>query len=132
MGSRIIHMIHETPSILLYRAVERPDHPSIGKDIGEVIGLGKMGIPLEGDLQKAGGDIIIDFTNPKTYSTAGICERDRFGYCHWDDRFEPRANGESQGPFEERPVRFLAEHERGSERHVQDRPRSCQGFGSGV
>jgi len=66
MGSRIIHMIHETPFILLYRAIERPDHPSIGKDIGEVIGLGKMGIPLEGDLQKAGGDIIINFTNPKT------------------------------------------------------------------
>ena len=66
MGSRIIHIIQETSSISLYRAVERPDHPSIGKDIGEVIGLGKMGIPLEGDLQKAGGDIIINFTNPKT------------------------------------------------------------------
>jgi len=66
MGSRIIHIIHETPSISLYRAVERPDHPFIGKDIGEVIGLGKMGIPLEADLKKAGGDVIINFTNPKT------------------------------------------------------------------
>jgi len=66
MGNRIIHMIHETPSISLYRAVERPDHPSIGKDIGEVIGLGKMGILLEGDLKRAGGDVIINFTNPKT------------------------------------------------------------------
>jgi 4-hydroxy-tetrahydrodipicolinate reductase len=66
MGSRIIHMIHETPSLSLYRAIERPDHPSIGKDIGEIIGLGKMGIPLEGDLKKAGGDVIINFTNPKT------------------------------------------------------------------
>jgi 4-hydroxy-tetrahydrodipicolinate reductase len=66
MGSRIIYIIHETPSISLYRAVERPDHPSIGKDIGEVIGLGKMNIPLEGDLKKAGGDVIINFTNPKS------------------------------------------------------------------
>jgi 4-hydroxy-tetrahydrodipicolinate reductase len=66
MGSRIIHIIHETPSISLHRAVERPGHPSIGKDIGEVIGLGKMGIPLEGDLKKPGGDVIINFTNPKT------------------------------------------------------------------
>ena len=66
MGSRIIHIIQETSSISLYRAVERPDHPSIGKDIGEVIGLGKMSIPLEGDLNKAGGDVIINFTNPKT------------------------------------------------------------------
>ena len=66
MGSRIIHIIHETPSISLYCAVERPDHPSVGKDIGEVIGLGKMDIPLEGSLGKAGGDVIINFTNPKS------------------------------------------------------------------
>jgi 4-hydroxy-tetrahydrodipicolinate reductase len=66
MGSRILHMIHETPSISLFRAVERPDHPSIGKDIGEVIGLGKINILLEGDLKKAGGDVIINFTNPKS------------------------------------------------------------------
>jgi 4-hydroxy-tetrahydrodipicolinate reductase len=66
MGSRIIHMINETPSISLFRAVERPDHPSVGKDIGEVIGLGKMNIPLEGGLKKAAGDVIINFTNPKS------------------------------------------------------------------
>jgi 4-hydroxy-tetrahydrodipicolinate reductase len=66
MGSRIIHIISETPSIVLYRAIERPDHPFIGKDIGEVIGLGKMDISLEGELKKAGGDVIINFTNPKT------------------------------------------------------------------
>ncbi len=65
MGSRIIHIIHETPSIVLDRAIERPDHPSIGKDIGEVIGLGKMNIFLEGGFKKGGGDVIINFTNPE-------------------------------------------------------------------
>jgi len=64
MGGRIIHMIKETPSIELYRAIEKPDHPSIGKDIGEVIGLGKAGIALEGTLKKKGGDVIINFTSP--------------------------------------------------------------------
>ncbi len=53
MGGRIIHIIKETPSIEVYQAIERPDHPSIGKDIGEIIGLGKMGIPLEKELKKA-------------------------------------------------------------------------------
>ncbi len=65
MGNRVIHIIHETPSIVLYRAIERPDHPSIGRDIGEVIGLGKMDVPLDGDLKKDGGDVVINFTNPK-------------------------------------------------------------------
>ena len=65
MGGRIIHIIKEIPSMKLVRAVERPDHPSIGKDIGEVIGLGKVGVLLEGSLQKGGGDVIINFTNPQ-------------------------------------------------------------------
>ena len=58
MGARIIHIIQEYPSIKLLRAIERLDHPSIGRDIGEVVGLGKLGVPLEGEL-KGGGDVII-------------------------------------------------------------------------
>ena len=65
MGNRIIHIIKETPSIELSQAIERPDHPFIGMDIGEVIGLGKLGIPLEGRLKKEGGDVIIHFSSPQ-------------------------------------------------------------------
>jgi len=66
MGGRIIPIIKETSSISLYRAIERPDHPSIGKDVGEVLGLGKLGIPLEGDLKnQRDGDVIINFTSPR-------------------------------------------------------------------
>ncbi len=65
MGGRIIHIIKETPSMKLHQAVERPDHPLIGKDIGEVVGLGTMGVPLEGALKGKGGDVIINFTSPQ-------------------------------------------------------------------
>ena len=65
MGGRIIHITQEYPSIKLFRAIERPDHPSIGRDIGEIVGLGKLGIPLEGELRKEGGDVIINFSNPQ-------------------------------------------------------------------
>ncbi len=65
MGSRIIHIIKETPLIKLVRAVERPDHPSIGRDIGEVVGLGHLGVPLEGTLKSEGGDVIINFSAPQ-------------------------------------------------------------------
>jgi 4-hydroxy-tetrahydrodipicolinate reductase len=65
MGGRIIHILQEYPSMKLFRAIDRPDHPSIGKDIGEVIGLGELGVPLEGDLRKQGGDVIINFSNPQ-------------------------------------------------------------------
>ncbi len=65
MGGRIIHILQEYPSIKLFQAIERPDHPSIGRDIGEIVGLGKLGIPLEGDFRKEGGDVIINFSNPQ-------------------------------------------------------------------
>ena len=65
MGGRVIHIIKETPSVKLFRAIERSDHPAIGKDIGEVIGLGKMGVPLEGLLKKDGGDVLINFSSPQ-------------------------------------------------------------------
>jgi 4-hydroxy-tetrahydrodipicolinate reductase len=65
MGARIVHIIQESPAIKLFRAIERPDHPSIGKDIGEIVGLGKLGVPLEGGLEKRGGDVIINFSNPQ-------------------------------------------------------------------
>jgi 4-hydroxy-tetrahydrodipicolinate reductase len=65
MGARVIQIINETPSVKLFRAIERSDHPSVGKDIGEVIGLGKMGVILESSLKKGGGDVIINFTSPQ-------------------------------------------------------------------
>ncbi len=65
MGGRIIHLIKETPSMKLVRAVERPDHPSIGMDIGDVVGLGKIGVLLEGSLKKGEGDVLINFSSPQ-------------------------------------------------------------------
>jgi 4-hydroxy-tetrahydrodipicolinate reductase len=65
MGARIINLIKETPSLKLIQAVERSDHPSVGKDIGEVIGLGKIGVILEGSLKKGEGNVIINFSSPQ-------------------------------------------------------------------
>ncbi len=65
MGGRLIHLLKETSSIKLSGAIERPDHPSIGKDIGEVVGLGKVGVLLKGSLEKAEGDVVVNFSNPQ-------------------------------------------------------------------
>ena len=64
MGIRMIWAIHETSNIHLAGAVERKDHPSLGRDAGEVAGMDKWGIPLVGDLRQAvdSGDVIIEFT----------------------------------------------------------------------
>jgi len=65
MGIRLLWAIHETSNIRLAGAVERKDHPSLGRDAGVVAGMEEWGVPLVGDLRNAisSGDIIIDFTN---------------------------------------------------------------------
>jgi len=68
MGSRIISFISETEGIEVAGAVEMKGHPSVGKDIGERLGLDKTGVIIEDDIQKCvrNGDVIIDFTNHET------------------------------------------------------------------
>jgi 4-hydroxy-tetrahydrodipicolinate reductase len=68
MGTRILWAIHETSNIHLAGAVERPDHPHLKRDAGEVAGMDRWGVPLVGDLREAIslGDVIIDFTNAES------------------------------------------------------------------
>jgi len=65
MGMRLLWAIHETPGVHLTGAVERKDHPSLGRDAGEIAGLDKWGVSLAGDLREviSSGDVILDFTN---------------------------------------------------------------------
>ncbi|MFH1351469.1 MAG: 4-hydroxy-tetrahydrodipicolinate reductase [Pseudomonadota bacterium] len=67
MGGRIIHMIRQSRDVNLVAAFEHPGHPSIGQDVGQVVGLGEMGIKIAGSLIDviASGDVIIDFTAPQ-------------------------------------------------------------------
>ncbi len=65
MGLRLLAAIHETSNVHLAGAVERKDHPFLGRDIGEVAGMGKWDIPISGSLLEVikNGDVVIDFTN---------------------------------------------------------------------
>ncbi len=66
MGGRIIHMIEAAEGIELAGALERPDHPVVGKEVGEVVGLPAKGIPVAGTLAEVlpKGDVLLEFTHP--------------------------------------------------------------------
>ncbi len=67
MGGRIIHAIRQSKDVALAAAFERPDHPSVNQDVGQVVGLPGLGLKVVGSLQEAvsRGDVLIDFTNPE-------------------------------------------------------------------
>lgn len=66
MGGRIIHMIHQSEDVILAAAFEHPDHPGTNQDVGQVVGLGDMGIKVASSLKEVIdlGDVLIDFTAP--------------------------------------------------------------------
>ena len=67
MGGTMVRTIHGTDGIEVTAAVERPDHPLLNHDVGQVAGVEEIGIPLMGDLEGVieNGEVVIDFTNPE-------------------------------------------------------------------
>jgi 4-hydroxy-tetrahydrodipicolinate reductase len=65
MGGRISALIAAAEGIEIAAAVEKKAHPAVGKDLGEILGLGKTGKIVVDDLKKVigSGDVIIDFTH---------------------------------------------------------------------
>ncbi len=65
MGNRIVTLLSKTEGVALTGAVEREGHPLLGKDIGESIGLGTLGVQVVDDLRKVldVGEVVIDFTH---------------------------------------------------------------------
>jgi 4-hydroxy-tetrahydrodipicolinate reductase len=68
MGQTLIRTINAMPGAQLFAAIGRPGSPFIGRDAGEIAGLGPIGVaitdkPLEAFVEAEG---VLDFTSPAT------------------------------------------------------------------
>jgi 4-hydroxy-tetrahydrodipicolinate reductase len=66
MGRTLVQAIAASPGVALAGAVETAGAAAIGRDSGELAGLGKNGVPVVGQLEPllASADGLIDFTVP--------------------------------------------------------------------
>ena len=66
MGINLIKAAVLAEKASLAAAVSRPGNIAIGKDAGELAGIGTVGVPVVSDLtaEMAGFDVLIDFTRP--------------------------------------------------------------------
>lgn len=66
MGQTLIKTVHDMDGVRLAGAVERPGSPMLGRDAGEIAGLGPVGIAITDDplpvFARAEG--VLDFTSP--------------------------------------------------------------------
>ena len=67
MGRTLVRLIAETPEMLLAGALEQPGSPLLGRDAGDLAGLGPVGVALSDDIRAVAGeaDAILDFTAPQ-------------------------------------------------------------------
>ncbi len=64
MGRRIICLAAENEGCQVVAALERPDHPDLGKDAGALAGVGPLGVALSAELT-AEADVLVDFSAPE-------------------------------------------------------------------
>jgi 4-hydroxy-tetrahydrodipicolinate reductase len=73
MGQRIVALAHVDPRLEVAAALEAPTSPHIGKDAGELSGVGKNGVPIHTVLGRR-VDVIIDFSTPAgAVAVAQLC-----------------------------------------------------------
>lgn len=80
MGQALIRVIATTPGATLHAAIVREGSPLIGRDAGEIAGVGTLGVPVTSDALAAFVDAegVIDFTAPATSVTyAGLAAQAR-------------------------------------------------------
>ena len=63
MGTRLVALAKADGSFDLVGAIERPDHPMQARDVGELAGVGPIGVPVTYDLRPT-PQVLIDFTAP--------------------------------------------------------------------
>lgn len=68
MGSKIIRTVQAQDNMEVVMGIEMPNSPLAGKDVGEQIGLGKIGVEIIGSenlkskLEEVKPDVLVDFT----------------------------------------------------------------------
>lgn len=78
MGKTLIEAVRMVPTLQLTAAVDRADSSLIGADVGELAGLGRIGVNLVGDLSSVleQFDVLIDFTHPSvTLHNLDVCRK---------------------------------------------------------
>jgi 4-hydroxy-tetrahydrodipicolinate reductase len=75
MGQRIIQLAHEDSELALGAALDAPGHPQLGRDSGEVAGLGPLHVPVQAELPLGRHlDALIDFSMPEgTMTVLPMC-----------------------------------------------------------
>lgn len=66
MGAALARCARERTGVCIVGALDRPDSPALGRDFGDLSGIGPLGVAVEAELAPLlrGADVLIDFSSP--------------------------------------------------------------------
>jgi 4-hydroxy-tetrahydrodipicolinate reductase len=79
MGQRLVALAREDKELTVGAALEAVGHPQLGRDAGEIAGLGPIGVLIRADLPLGERlDVVIDFSQPEgTMAALALCLQQR-------------------------------------------------------
>jgi 4-hydroxy-tetrahydrodipicolinate reductase len=77
MGQRVVALATQDKSLRVVAAYESASSPSLGRDAGELAGIGKLNVPIQSSIDQR-VDVVIDFSTPEGCSQIlALCEASR-------------------------------------------------------
>jgi 4-hydroxy-tetrahydrodipicolinate reductase len=103
MGQRLVHLAREDAALTVGAALESPSHPQQGRDVGEVCGLGAIGVPVRhGITPDLRLQVVIDFSVPEgTLAVLPECVRHRIPIVIATTGFTPEQRREVEAAAHE-------------------------------
>jgi 4-hydroxy-tetrahydrodipicolinate reductase len=75
MGQRLLQLAHEDQELEIGAGLDAPDHPNQGQDLGDLAGLGRLGVNVHAELPLSTRlGVLIDFSTPEgTMAILPVC-----------------------------------------------------------
>lgn len=111
MGKTLIEAVSQAEGAQLSAAIDRADSSLIGADAGELVGLGKVGVTLAGDLSAMidDFDVLIDFTHPSvTLKNLEVCRQAGKAMVIGTTGFTPEEKQQLSEAAKQIPIVFAA------------------------
>ena len=109
MGAALVRRVRDDGGMQLLGGMDRPGSSSIGLDVGLVVGLGALEVPVMDNLQHAieqeKPDVLIDFTSAEaSVEYARICARNKVALVVGSTGFSPEDTKAIEAAAQEIPV----------------------------
>jgi 4-hydroxy-tetrahydrodipicolinate reductase len=108
MGQRLVALAQEDPELQVVAAVEGPKSPALGRDAGELAGVGPIGVPVVSEIPlSARPECVIDFSSPAgTMAAVKTCVDRKFPLVVATTGHEPEQKAEIEHAAHQTAILF--------------------------